>query len=151
MKKSGILLLTALTLGLTSCGTTYLHKSNENAKLQLGSSTFTLSETVEDETINILIARYTYSKTEVFKGTVEQKEDKENVYILTVTSVTAQYEVDGDYADIVLEAVLPSYWTKGEVDQLVAGEKVSKKLNEGDYFKLTVSVDETYKTWTYTL
>ena len=82
---------------------------------------------------------------------IQIKEGNENVYVLTVTSVSAQYEVDGDYADVVLEAVLPSYWTEGETEQIVSGEKVSKKLNEADYFTITVSVDDTYKTWTYSM
>ena len=151
MKLNKILLLSALTLSLTSCGTSYLHKNNPNAKLSMLFSTFTLTESVEDETLNLLFTKYTYSKTEVYKGTYEQKEGNENVYVLTVTSVSAQYEVDGDYADVVLEAVLPSYWTEGETEQLVSGEKVSKKLNEADYFTITVSVDDTYKTWTYSM
>ena len=151
MKKTGILLLAALSLTLTSCGTTYIHKSDENSKLQLGGSSFTLTEKAEDETVNILVARYTYSYTRVYKGKVEEKEGKENTYVLTVTSVTAQYEVEGDYADKVLEAILPSYWTSSEVDELVEGKKVSKKLNEKDYLTYTIEVDEEAKTWQYTL
>ena len=150
MKKSGILLLAALSLTLTSCGTQYVAKNDENTTLQLMGSSFTLSENIEEETINLLITRYTYSKFVSYKGKAVASEEKENTYTLTVTNVTAQYQVDGDYADKVLEAVLPSYWSNEEVEKLVAGEKVSKKLLEKDYFNINVTVDEENKYFAYT-
>ena len=67
MKKSGLLLLAALSLTLTSCGTKYVAKNDENTTLQLSSSSFTLTENIEEETINILITRYTYSKYVSYK------------------------------------------------------------------------------------
>ena len=150
MKISGILLLAALSLTLTSCGTKYVAKNDENTTLQLSSSSFTLTENIEEETVNILITRYTYSKYLSYKGKVVANENKENTYTLTVTNVTAQYDVQGDYADKVLEAILPSYWTNEEVTKLVSGEKVSKKLLEKDYFNINVVVDEENKYFTYT-
>lgn len=150
MKKSGLLFLAALSLTLTSCGTKYVAKNDENTTLQLMSSSFTLSENIEEETVNLLITRYTYSKYVSYSGKAVANEEKENTYTLTVTNVTAQYLVEGDYADKVLEAILPSYWTSGEVEKLVAGEKVSKKLLEKDYFNINVTVDEESKIFTYT-
>lgn len=152
MKKRSLLLLAGLALVLTSCGTTYTYASDENVKLSLGGSSFTITEKDEGEEAETLLTKsYEWSSYVAEKGTVEES-DEEGEYVLTVTSITQQYVAEGegaetayDFYEVALK--LQGIWTSEEIDDLLEGKKVTKKLDEDDYYKIKVSVDADEKTY----
>lgn len=136
MKKSKILLLASVALLLTSCGTKYTLKGDDDTVLTLGGSSFTIVD--EGDKINTTI-----------KGDVEKLE-KENQYELTVTSESYKLD-DGETISKLEEGVLGLTWSTEEIADLKDGKKVTKKLAEEDYYTVKIQVDDEAKTYSIVL
>ena len=136
MKKTGILLLASAALLLSSCGTKYTLKGDDDTILTLGGSSFTIVN--EDDKIISTI-----------KGKAE-KDEKEGRYILTVTSESYQLE-KGESLTGLEESILGLTWSSADIEKLADGKKVSKSLDEEDYYTIKISVDKDAKTYSVVL
>lgn len=132
MKKSKLLLLASVALLLTSCGTKYTLKGDDDNVLTLGGSSFTMVNEDDD-----LIT--------TTKGKVE-KLDEEGKYELTVTSQSYKLE-KGETLSKVEEALLGLTWSTEDIDSLKDGKTVTHKLDEDDYYTIKISVDEETKSY----
>ena len=131
MKKSKILLLASVALLLTSCGTKYTLKGDDDNVLTLGGSSFTIVNEGDD------IITTT-------KGKVEELE--EGKYELTVTSESYKLE-KGEPLSKVEEALLGLTWSTEDIEKLKDGKTVTHKLEEEDYYTVKISVDTEAKTY----
>lgn len=131
MKKSKILLLASVALLLTSCGTKYTLKGDDDNVLTLGGSSFTIVNEGDD------IITTT-------KGKVEELE--EGKYELTVTSESYKLE-KGETLSKVEEALLGLTWSTEDIEKLKDGKTVTHKLEEEDYYTVKISVDTEAKTY----
>ena len=131
MKKSKILLLASVALLLTSCGTKYTLKGDDDNVLTLGGSSFTIVNEGDD------IITTT-------KGKVEELE--EGKYELTVTSESYKLE-KGETLSKLEEGVLGLTWSSEDIEKLKDGKTVTHKLEEDDYYTVKISVDTEAKTY----
>lgn len=131
MKKSKILLLASVALLLTSCGTKYTLKGDDDNVLTLGGSSFTIVSEGDD------IITTT-------KGKVEELE--EGKYELTVTSESYKLE-KGETLSKLEEGVLGLTWSSEDIEKLKDGKTVTHKLEEEDYYTVKISVDTEAKTY----
>lgn len=131
MKKSKILLLASVALLLTSCGTKYTLKGDDDNVLTLGGSSFTIVSEGDD------IITTT-------KGKVEELE--EGKYELTVTSESYKLE-KGETLSKLEEGVLGLTWSSEDIEKLKDGKTVTHKLEEDDYYTVKISVDTEAKTY----
>lgn len=131
MKKSKILLLASVALLLTSCGTKYTLKGDDDNVLTLGGSSFTIVNEGDD------IITTT-------KGKVEELE--EGKYELTVTSKSYKLE-KGETLSKLEEGVLGLTWSSEDIEKLKDGKTVTHKLEEDDYYTVKISVDTEAKTY----
>ena len=136
MKKTGVLLLASAALLLSSCGTKYTLKGDDDTILTLGGSSFTIVNE-EDKIISTI------------KGKAE-KDEKEGRYILTVTSESYQLE-KGEILTGLEESILGLTWSSADIEKLANGKKVSKSLDEEDYYTIKISVDKDAKTYSVVL
>lgn len=132
MKKSKILLLASVALLLTSCGTKYTLKGDDDNVLTLGGSSFTIVSEGDD------IITTT-------KGKVEELDD-EGKYELTVTSESYKLE-KGETLSKLEEGVLGLTWSSEDIEKLKDGKTVTHKLEEEDYYTVKISVDTEAKTY----
>ena len=131
MKKSKILVLASVALLLTSCGTKYTLKGDDDNVLTLGGSSFTIVNEGDD------IITTT-------KGKVEELE--EGKYELTVTSESYKLE-KGETLSKLEEGVLGLTWSSEDIEKLKDGKTVTHKLEEDDYYTVKISVDTEAKTY----
>ena len=136
MKKSGILLLASVALLLTSCGAKYTLKGSDDTVLTLGGSSFTI---VSDEGKLI----------KTVNGKAEEGE-KEGQYVLTVTQESYQLE-KGETLTAFEETILGLGWSSADLEKLGEGKKVSRKLDEEDYYTLKIAVDSEEKVYSVVL
>lgn len=132
MKKSKILLLASVALLLTSCGTKYTLKGDDDNVLTLGGSSFTIVSEGDDMITTT-------------KGKVEELDD-EGKYELTVTSESYKLE-KGETLSKVEEALLGLTWSTEDIEKLKDGKTVTHKLEEEDYYTVKISVDTEAKTY----
>ena len=132
MKKSKILLLASVALLLTSCGTKYTLKGDDDNVLTLGGSSFTIVSEGDDMITTT-------------KGKVEELDD-EGKYELTVTSESYKLE-KGETLSKVEEALLGLTWSTEDIEKLKDGKTVTHKLEEDDYYTVKISVDTEAKTY----
>ena len=136
MKKSGILLLASVALLLTSCGAKYTLKGSDDTVLTLGGSSFTI---VSDEGKLI----------KTVNGKAEEG-GKEGQYLLTVTQESCQLE-KGETLTAFEETLLGLNWSSADLEKLAEGKKVSKKLDEEDYYSVKIAVDTEEKVYSIVL
>ena len=136
MKKSGILLLASVALLLTSCGAKYTLKGSDDTVLTLGGSSFTI---VSDEGKLI----------KTVNGKAEEGE-KDGQYLLTVTQESYQLE-KGETLTAFEETILGFGWSSADLEKLAEGKKVSKKLDEEDYYTVKIAVDTEEKVYSIVL
>ena len=132
MKKSKILLLASVALLLTSCGTKYTLKGDDDNVLTLGGSSFTIVSEGDDMITTT-------------KGKVEELDD-EGKYELTVTSESYKLE-KGETLSKLEEGVLGLTWSSEDIEKLKDGKTVTHKLEEDDYYTVKISVDTEAKTY----
>ena len=135
MKKSGILLLASAALLLASCGTTYTLNGSDDSKLTLSGSSFSLYDGSN-------------KLTSTLKGKAASTE--KGKYVLTVTSETYQLK-KGETLTAFEEGLLGVSWSSADIEKIVNGKKVTKSLDEEDYYTITVSVNDEEKTYSVVL
>ena len=137
MKKK-ILLLASVTLLLASCGTKYTLKGDEKTTLTLGGSSFSLVG--EYEGLDL-----------VFTQSGKAEKGEEGQHVLTVTSTSIQLEEGAELTaaqEFTYKAALSLSYSSDDIESIFDGKKVTKKLQEEDYYTIKIKVDDEAKTYT---